>query len=203
MDSYIAYVLLSTVTILLPGPAVMLTINNSVQRGRYKTFSGVLGIATAILFISGISATSLGVIITQSIFAFTVIKFIGAAYLLYMGLKMWKSNSVPDLKANNTKSSHYKCFSEGFLVSISNPKAIVFFMSVFPQFIDLSKDNTSQLVLLSITFSFLVVIIHSTYSLLSCFAKSKLSSEKSKGILNKVSGSVFVSFAIGLVVSAK
>lgn len=203
MGSYILYVFLATATICLPGPAVMLTINNSVQRGKYKTFSGILGIAVAILFISGISATSLGVILTQSIFDFTIIKVIGASYLLYLGVRMWYSKSMLKAKSNHFESSHYKCFLEGFLVSISNPKAIVFFMSVFPQFIDVSKDHTTQLAVLSITFSLLVIVIHSMYSILSSLIHAKFSSEKNKGLLNKISGGVFISFAIGLIMSTK
>ncbi len=89
MDNYFVYFGVAMATILLPGPAVMLTVNNSIQRGLLKTFAGIFGVALAILFVALISATSLGVVLASSILAFTVIKFIGAAYLIYLGLKMF------------------------------------------------------------------------------------------------------------------
>ncbi|MBU2898733.1 LysE family translocator [Vibrio hepatarius] len=198
MDNYILYLCLAAATICLPGPAVMLTLNNSVRKNKKQVFSGILGIATAILCISAVSATSLGVILTQSAFAFSLIKFSGAIYLLYLGIKMWRTNILSETKSNSNCESIYRCFCEGFLVSISNPKAIVFFMSVFPQFIDTSKNYTTQLTIMAITFSCLVILIHSAYSFIAHKAKAKLSTAKNKVRLNKFSGGVFIGFAVGL-----
>ena len=203
MESYILYVCLAGATISLPGPAVMLTLNNSVQKGRKKALSGIFGIATAILFISAISATSLGVILTQSAFAFSLIKFFGAIYLLYLGVKTWRAKPSSEVTLGSSHHSYSRCFCEGFLVSISNPKAIVFFMSVFPQFIDASKDHTIQLLVMSVTFSCLVVLIHSGYSFIAHKAKNKLSTETNKLRMNKVSGGIFVGFAMGLASSSR
>ncbi|GLT17150.1 amino acid transporter LysE [Vibrio zhanjiangensis] len=203
MENYILYVSLAAATICLPGPAVMLTLNNSVQKGRKKALCGILGIATAILCISAISATGLGIVLAQSAFAFSVIKFVGAVYLLYLGIRMWRSKVSDEVDIGSASDSIFRCFAEGFLVSISNPKAIVFFVSVFPQFIDASKNHTSQLFVMAVTFSCLVVLIHSIYSLIAHRAKVKLASAKNKHRLNKVSGGVFVGFAVGLASSSK
>lgn len=203
MENYVVYVLLAAATICLPGPAVMLTVNNAIQNGIRKAFAGILGIATGILCISAISATSLGVVLSQSVFIFTAIKLLGAMYLLYLGVKMWRSDARLSSRHGAASRSHYQCFSEGVLVSISNPKAIVFFMSVFPQFIDVSQSHTPQLILLSVTFCGLVVVIHSVYALFSSAVRIKLASEKSKKVMNKVSGGVFVGFAAGLAASTK
>jgi threonine/homoserine/homoserine lactone efflux protein len=93
--------------------------------------------------------------------------------------------------------SYLRCFLEGFFVSISNPKAVIFFMSIFPQFIDVSENYIPQFILLAGTFSILVLVVHTTYAMFASLAKTKLSSEKGGAILGKVSGSVFVCFGVG------
>ncbi|PSJ47478.1 lysine transporter LysE [Zobellella endophytica] len=203
MDNYVIYVGVAIATILLPGPAVMLTINNSIQRGLFKSLAGIFGIALAILLVAIISATSLGIILASSAMAFTAVKMIGAVYLIYLGIKMWRTKEVNHARSNHQKVSFLKCFTEGFLVSISNPKAVIFFMSIFPQFINLSQEYRPQFILLSVTFSMLVIVIHTVYALFSSFAKSKLSSTRGNVLLNKVSGGVFVGFGIGLATSSR
>lgn len=203
MDNYVIYVGVAIATILLPGPAVMLTVNNSIQRGLFRSFAGILGVALAILLVATISATSLGIILAGSVIAFTVVKIVGAMYLIYLGIKMWRRKETSSVHSDLQEVSLLKCFVEGFLVSISNPKAVVFFMSIFPQFIDLSQAYRPQFILLAVTFSILVVVIHSIYALFSSFAKSKLSSSRGSMVLNKVSGGVFVGFGLGLAASTK
>lgn len=203
MDNYLIYVGVAMATILLPGPAVVLTINNSIQRGLLKSVAGILGIALAILLVAVISATSLGIILASSVMAFTAVKIVGALYLIYLGIKMWRAKSTSVSRTQLREVSSLKCFIEGFLVSISNPKAVIFFMSIFPQFIDLTQAYKPQFILLAVTFSVLVVLIHTGYALFSSFAKSKLSSTKGSTILNKISGGVFVGFGIGLAASSR
>lgn len=203
MDNYLIYVGIATATILLPGPAVMLTVNNAIQRGVLKSFAGILGVALAILLVAIVSATSLGVILANSVIAFTVIKMLGAVYLVYLGIKMWRTKEGAQIRSNLHEVSYLKCFIEGFLVSLSNPKAVVFFMSIFPQFINLSQEYRPQFIGLAVTFSLLVVVIHSVYAIFSSIAKSRLSSARGNAALNKVSGGVFVGFGIGLAASSK
>lgn len=203
MDNYAVYVAVAAATIALPGPAVMLTINNSIQRGLLKSLAGISGIALAILLVAIISATSLGIILASSAFAFTAVKLIGACYLIYLGVKMWRTNVTAHLPTTINESSLLKCFVQGFLVSASNPKAIVFFMSIFPQFIDVSASYVPQFALLAVTFSVLVIIIHALYALFASLAKSKLSSPTNRRLLNKISGGVFVGFGVGLAASGK
>lgn len=203
MENYLIYVGVAMATILLPGPAVMLTLNNSIQRGLLKSFAGILGIALAILLVALISATSLGIVLASSAMAFNIIKISGAVYLIYLGIKMLRSKVTNNTLVRGQEYSYLKCFMEGFLVSVSNPKAVIFFMSIFPQFIDLTQEYTPQFILLAITFSFLVIVIHTIYATFASLAKSKLSSRKGSSILNKISGGVFVSFGIGLAASSK
>lgn len=203
MDNYLLYVGVAIATICLPGPAVVLTINNAIQKGLLKTFAGIFGVALAILLVATISATSLGIILASSAMAFSLIKIVGAVYLVYLGIKMWRSKASSNVKMNVQESSLLKCFMEGFFVSITNPKAVVFFMSIFPQFIDLKQEYAPQFVLLALTFSALVVVIHTIYAVSASLTKSKIASQKGSALLNKISGGIFVGFGVGLAASSK
>lgn len=203
MDNYLVYLGVAMATVMLPGPAVILTLNNSIQRGLSRTFSGIVGIALAILLVSVISATSLGVVLAKSSFAFTIIKIIGAIYLVYLDIKTFNLKSTLNAQTKLKESTFEKCFAEGFFISISNPKTIVFFMSIFPQFIDLSKAYVPQFIILASTFSVLIVVIHTAYAIFASLAKEKLSSDRGNRILNKITGSVFIGFGVGLVASSK
>jgi len=199
VDNYLIYVSVAMATIGLPGPAIMLTINNSIQRGFFKSLAGIFGITLAILLVAVISATSLGVGLARSAIAFNVVKIISAVYLIYLGVKMWRAKAISTTGAKIEESSCLQCFIEGFFVSITNPKSVVFFMSIFPQFIDLTQKYRPQFVLFVVTFSLLVIVIHALYAGFASFAKSKFSSEKGNAVLNKISGGVFVGFGLGLV----
>lgn len=203
MDNYLVYVGIAMATVLLPGPAVILTLNNSIQRGLPRAFAGIAGIALAIFLVAVISATSLGIVLAKSVFAFTVIKIVGAVYLIYLGIKIFMSKGNTRSQAHLKESTIKKCFAEGFLVSISNPKAIVFFMSIFPQLIDLTKAYVPQFIILAATFSMLVVVIHTAYAVFAFLVKERLSSNRGNGILNKITGTVFIGFGIGLAASNK
>ena len=203
MDNYLVYVSVALATILLPGPGVMLTINNAIQRSLVHTLSGIVGIACAMFMVAALSATSLGVILASSVVAFTVVKIIGAVYLIYLGITMWRKKEQTAQPQHTKDNTVARCFAQGFFVSVSNPKAVVFFMSIFPQFIDLSQAYQPQFVLLATTFSALVIMVHITYALVSSFARSVIASSKGHNLLNKISGGVFVSFGLGLAASSR
>lgn len=199
------YVVVATLTIASPGPGVILTINNAIQRRAANTLSGIFGIASGVLTVSVFSATSIGVILATSAVAFTAAKLIGAAYLIYLGIKMWGSQVSVNTHVELKDKSNAKCYIEGLSLSLtlSNPKPILFFMSLFPQFIDSQGSYISQFVTLSFTFCCLVILIHSGYAFVASVAKTKLLAANGRKALNKVSGSVFMCFGAGLAVSSK
>lgn len=203
MDSYLVYVGMAIVTVSLPGPAVMLTVNNSIQRGLRNSFSGILGIALAIFLVAIMSATALGIVLASSAVAFNAVRIVGAAYLVYIGIKTWRRRSPGTFKSNSYQRSFFKCFAEGFLVSALNPKSILFFIAVFPQFIDVTREYNSQLLSLAATFSIIVMLIHSVYAVCANYAKARLLSQTRSGVLNKVSGGVFIGFGAGLAMSGR
>jgi len=198
MENYLLFLLVAIITVLTPGPGVVLTLSNTIQYSTRGAVAGILGIALATFIVAAVSATSIGLLLMTSSLAFTVMKFIGAAYLIYLGLKLWRAPSINITLNDSTTKSSKRQFFEGFALQLTNPKAIFFFMSVFPQFIDFTRSYTPQFALLVVTYSLLVIIIHLLYSLLAKSARLWFSSEKGGRTVNRISGGIFIGFGVGL-----
>jgi len=203
MESYILFIAMASATIVSPGPGVILTITNSIKDGFLGAIFGVLGVAIGGFCIAVLSATSLAAILSTSAFAFTLLKYIGSAYLIYLGIKMWRSSANFNVTPSSMVKSHRKKFTEGLLITLLNPKPIFFFMALFPQFINPNEAYIFQFILLAVTFSVLVVIIHCSYAFFAKSARAKLSTPKGGLVLNKVSGSFYLLFGAGLATASK
>lgn len=209
MEQYLLYSLIVVITVASPGPGVILTLSNAIRYGVKSALYGVVGIALGVLIIAIISASSLGVLLATSALAFTVLKYVGAAYLIYLGIKLWRSPTMKfEGDAANTTGASQKLqyslrFKEGFFVSVLNPKPIFFFMSLFPQFINHEQSYFLQFSYLTLTFCGVILVVHSTYALGANSIKGWLSSPKGSKMVNRVGGGVFVLFGFGLATSQK
>lgn len=208
MDQYLLYLTITALMVASPGPGVVLTLSNAIRHGVKPALSGVFGIALGILIIAIISASSLGILLATSALAFTIIKYIGAAYLIYLGIKLWRSpainlNSNTDGGEGNQNPRYGVRFKEGFLVSVLNPKPIFFFMSLFPQFINHQQSYLLQFTYLTLTFCGLIIVVHTAYAFGANSIKGWLSSPKGSKTVNRVGGGVFVLFGFGLATSQR
>lgn len=197
-----SFLLVATITVLSPGPGVVMTLTNALRFGLRGTIGGILGIAFGALFVAAISATSLGVLLASSVLAFTVLKLMGAAYLIYLGVRLWRSPGFKFSEQPAHKASFSKRFIEGMSLQLTNPKAIFFFLSVLPQFIDPTKNYPAQFTTLVITYASLVVVIHSLYAVFSSQAKKWLTSERGGRAISRTSGVTLILFG-AVLASAK
>jgi homoserine/homoserine lactone efflux protein len=198
MKLYSLFLLMATATVFSPGPGVVMTLTNALRYGMRGTFAGILGIALGALVVATISATSLGVLLAASALAFTVLKFIGAGYLIYLGIRLWRAPAFKFAEQSAHEASFGRRFLEGLSLQLTNPKAIFFFLSVFPQFIDAEKNYSVQFTTLVLTYSVLVVVIHCTYAFFAKRAKGWLTSERGGRAVNKAAGATFVFFGAAL-----
>ena len=198
MQLYSLFFLMAAVTVLSPGPGVVMTLTNALRYGMRGTVGGILGIAFGALAVAAISATSLGVVLATSALAFTVLKFVGAAYLVYLGIRLWRSPPFRFVEQAAHTASFGKRFIEGLSLQLTNPKAIFFFLSVFPQFIDPQLNYGFQFASLVLTYGALVVVIHCVYALFARRARGWLTSERGGRAVNKAAGAVFVLFGAAL-----
>lgn len=213
MESYFLFLIVATLTVLSPGPGVILTITNAIRYSYRGAIGGILGIAAGTLIVAGVSATSLGLLLATSTAAFTILKFIGAIYLVYLGIKLWRapptqidvhdSNTKVDITIQLTSQLIARQFMSGITMQLTNPKAGFFFLSILPQFVNYQSDSIKQFAFLVITYSTLVIAIHLVYAYIASQARHWLSTEKGGKIVNRLSGTTFLGFGIGLVLTQR
>ncbi len=194
MTHYSLFLVVATLTVLSPGPGVVMTLTNALRYGLRGTFGGILGIATGALAVAALSATSLGVLLAASALAFTVMKLIGAAYLVYLGVRLWRAPPYQFAAQDAHQASFGKRFVEGLSLQLTNPKVIFFFLSVFPQFIEPTGPFVLQFAALVLTYSALVVLIHCLYALFAKRAQHWLTSPRGGRIVNRAAAVTFIFF---------
>lgn len=200
-STWLLFLNISLICIISPGPAVLLSVTNSLTHGFKKAVFSSLGNITGLLIVSSTAALGLGAVLKTSIALFTTLKLAGVIYLIYLGILQWRSKvnlftgSAETYKLCQGKR---KLFVRGLLVAISNPKAILFFTALFPQFVDLSKPVVFQFIILTSTFMFFSFVILVIYAL--CARSVKLWFERGNRALwfNRISGTVFMIFGLGI-----
>ena len=135
MDLYWLCLIMATLTVLSPGPGVVMTLSNALRFGYMGSLGGIAGIAFGTLLVASISASSVGVILATSAVAFTAMKFLGAAYLFYLGIRLWHSPSLTFAERPTQSLGFRRRFLEGLTIQLTNPKAVFFFLSVFLSFL--------------------------------------------------------------------
>lgn len=198
MQLYLLFFVMAATTVFSPGPGVVMTLTNALRYGLRGTIGGILGIACGALVVAAISATSLGVLLATSAVAFTILKFIGAAYLVYLGIRLWRAPPFKFSEQSAHEATFGRRFIEGISLQLTNPKAIFFFLSVFPQFIDPKMSYSVQFAALVLTYATLVVVIHCIYAFFAGRAKSWLTSERGGRVVNRTAGTTLVIFGAAL-----
>ena len=201
LSTWLLFLSIALVAIISPGPAVLLSVTNSLTHGFTKSVFSSLGNIIGIFVVSSAAALGLGAVLQTSILLFTALKIFGAIYLIYLGISQWKSKHNIFEKPIETSKSNQgirKSFVQGFLVAISNPKAILFFTALFPQFIDLSKHIFVQFIILTTTFMFFSFTILLIYALSAHSAKGWFAKSNRAIWLNRISGTVFITFGLGI-----
>lgn len=165
--------------LLVPGPAVLYITTRSATQGRLAGLVSVLAIETA-NFIQAVAAgLGLSAILLSSALAFGVVKYLGAAYLVYIGLRKLISPDNEVEKASVKRESLSRIYWQGFVVNILNPKTALFFLAFLPQFVDPAKGNViAQNLLLGVIFIGMAIVTDSMYALLASSLAQKLTGNR-------------------------
>lgn len=187
---YVSAVFVLTVT---PGPSVLMCISLSVNTGPRKALIGALGSTTAIVGIMVLSALGLGATLAASETLFNLLKWLGAGYLAYLGITSLLSKTTEISVAMSSSSvSNRRLFSQGLLVGASNPKALLFFGALFPQFIEPSQPHLPQFLMLGCTFIFFELLWLTIYTFSAARAKVWLQQPRRATLFNRATGVVFL-----------
>ena len=201
IDQYLLFVVITGVFILSPGPSVMLSINNGIRYGAKRSSFAVLGNVSAFQILIIFSALGLGAALTASAEIFNALKIAGAIYLIYLGVKIW---SAPTISHNSSKlindhdSTPHKLFKRAFLVTASNPKALIYVSALLPQFIDTKQALLFQIILLAVTSAVVQFTIFMFYVLLASQARNWIESPNTRKVFNRFSGITFIGFGLVL-----
>lgn len=178
-----------------PGPSSLLCMTKGVTQGFRVGIYTALGSLAAITIILTLSFTGLGLIIASSELTFNIIKYTGAAYLIYLGIKALLSKEREyqlEEAVTDPEQAPLKHFVSGFIVGSSNPKAILFFTALFPQFIDPSSPLLSQYLIFTMTFMLMEFSWLAVYAKLGAKSSSWLFAKGRAKLFNRVTGGVFI-----------
>lgn len=150
LTTYLLYLAAVVLLIVTPGPTMLMCMTNALNHGPARAMTSVAGATTAVLGVMVLSAAGLGALLAASEAAFTVAKVVGAAYLVWLGIKTFRSSTMVQAQADAPRAR--SLYIQGFLVGASNPKAILFFAAFFPQFLDPAAPMVPQFAILSLTF---------------------------------------------------
>ena len=199
-ETWLLFVITEAVLSLTPGPAVLFVLSQAIRRGPAKSVRASLGILSANAMYFALSATSLGAIIIASYNLFFLIKWAGAAYLVYLGLQCFLSKSsmltLPADKAD--RGSGWRIWRDAFLLQGANPKALLFFTAIVPQFIDPTHSIALQVVILGVSSIVVEFFILLTYGQLAGRTLSAVQNPRFEKILNVTAGSLLIGAGLGL-----
>lgn len=194
----LAFVAASLVLALTPGPAVVYIIARTVAQGRACGLASVLGVALGNFANAVGAALGLAALFAVSAAAFTVVKWAGAAYLVYLGIRMWRTPSAPqDASAQAEAKPLAHVFRDGFVVALLNPKTTLFFAAFLPQFLDAQGSPLVQTLSLGLVFCAIAGCTDILYVLAASIVGPKLSrATRHAAWGNRIAGTSFIGLGV-------
>ncbi|MCZ4339326.1 LysE family translocator [Shewanella colwelliana] len=202
LDTWLLYLFAILLIAISPGTMAVLSMSHGIHFGKTRSLATALGSVTSALLLMFASAAGLGALLSATEYGFTILKYCGAAYLLYLGIKLLLTKASAqglDLQHIRGKGSPKQMFKQAFMVGISNPKDLLFFAALFPQFIDVTAPQGPQLAILALTWA---IVDFSFVMIYACMANVLAPALKSSNKLHwfdRTSGGVFITLAAILV----
>lgn len=197
MELWITFVLASTIILVVPGPTIILVISQAAANGRGAAMPLVAGVVMGDFLAMTLSLLGLGALMTTSAALFSLIKWAGAAYLVYLGIRLWLSG--PEGRKMTAKAdiaSPLGLLRNAFVVTALNPKSIAFFVAFLPQFVDPARPATFQLVELGATFLVLAALNALAYALLAGRLGEYIQKSKVRKWLKRLGGGALIGAGI-------
>lgn len=198
VELWLAYVATSAVVLAIPGPTILLVLSYSISQGRSATLPLVAGVALGDSVAITLSLIGLGTLLATSAMLFTAIKWLGGLYLIYLGIKLLRGAGQPLVTedAGVARSSPRKLFVNAFVVTALNPKSIVFFIALLPQFISPAYPPVTQLWILGVTFVVLATVGATSYALFATSLRRFMASPRAQRGYGLVGGGLLCAAGI-------
>ncbi|HID7483649.1 homoserine/homoserine lactone efflux protein [Morganella morganii] len=189
---WFAYLMTSVIVSLSPGSGAINSMTTSVNHGYRGAVAAIAGLQTGLLLLIILVGVGLGTLLSQSVLAFEILKWAGAAYLIWLGVCQWRAAGTIALSTLTATQSRKKLYQNSVLVNISNPKSIVFLAALFPQFIIPHQPQLIQYLILGITSVIADTIVMTGYAVLARKIAVFIKSPEQTRAMNKVFGSLFM-----------
>ncbi|MCG6392171.1 homoserine/homoserine lactone efflux protein [Vibrio fluvialis] len=194
MDTHVwlAYVATAIVFSLAPGSGTVNSISNGLSYGTRKSLASIAGLQIGLAIHIMLVGAGIGALVAQSALAFTIIKWVGAVYLVWLGIQKWRDRSSLVANAATQTLSAGTLLRKAVLINLTNPKSIVFLVALFPQFLDPARDQMTQLLVLGITTVTIDSFVMLGYTSLASQMGRFIRSDRIMRKINRVFGSMFM-----------
>lgn len=166
LPTFIIFFMTTFVVIFSPGPAAITIASQGSGNGYLYALFGIFGVATANVVYFALSATGIASLIIASNLLFTIIKWVGVIYLVYLGLSAILSPTGGLIVTKGPREKRRALFTRGFIVEFANPKALMYFAAILPQFLDIAQPIAPQILIMGVTTVFLDITVYSVYAYL-------------------------------------
>jgi threonine/homoserine/homoserine lactone efflux protein len=193
---WLPFAIASAILVAIPGPTVLLVVSYALGHGRRYAFATTAGVALGDLTAMTASMLGLGVILAASAAWFTALKWGGAVYLIYLGIKLWRAPVGDPGAADISETRTRRIFAHAYAVTTLNPKSIIFFVAFVPQFIDMHIAVWPQIVIFEATFIVLATLNAFGYAMLASSARRAIRSTGVQRAVNRGGGTLLICAAV-------
>ena len=198
-ETWLAFAAASAILIVIPGPTVLLVVSYALGQGWRTALPMAVGVALGDFTAMTLSLLGLGALLAASAALFTIVKWLGAAYLVWLGIKLWRAGGALDARPRSDAASSVKMLGHAWLVTALNPKGLTFFVAFLPQFIDPSLPLLPQVGVFGATFLALAFANAFTYALIASRARSVVQSPRTMRVINRTGGSLLIGAGVATV----
>ncbi len=195
IETWLAFAAASCIMLAIPGPTILLVISYALGHGRKTALATVTGVTLGDFTAMTASLAGLGALLATSATLFTILKLIGAAYLVFLGIKLWRAPIVTGPMGDNDnlpEEKPLKIMLHAYVVTALNPKSIVFFIAFVPQFLDMSKPFLEQTLILEATFLTLAALNSLVYVLVADMARGFIRKASVQRAVNRTGGTLLI-----------
>ncbi|CAN7375313.1 LysE family translocator [Rhizobium sp. LjRoot258] len=195
LEAWFAFAAASAIMLAIPGPTILLVVSYALGHGRKTALATVTGVALGDFTAMTASLFGLGAVLAASATLFTVLKWVGGAYLIWLGIKLWRAPVISEPMADNDnlpEKKSLKVFLHAYVVTALNPKSIVFFVAFVPQFLNPAQPFFGQMLIMEATFLVLATINASTYALAANAARGLIRKASVQRAVNRTGGTLLI-----------
>jgi threonine/homoserine/homoserine lactone efflux protein len=198
-ETWLAFTAASAILVLIPGPTVLLVVSYALGQGWRTALPMAVGVALGDFTAMTLSMLGVGALLATSAIVFTVLKWVGAGYLVWLGVRLWRAGGALAAEPKTSAASRAKMLGHAWLVTALNPKSLTFFIAFLPQFLDPHASFARQMAIFETTFLILAFVNAFGYALVASRARALVKNPRAIRAVNRVGGSCLIGAGVAAV----